>query len=97
VYGLARARAGGVLEDQMDCTYHEIAKMIERSLLDPTLTDQQLNEGCRLPLEHDVTSVCILPRYLRRSAQLLGSSAVRPSTTIGFPRAGHATAQGEAT
>lgn len=81
----------------MDCTYHEIAKTIDRSLLDPTLSDRQLEEGCQMALEYGVTSVCILPYYLRRSAQLLDGSAVRPSTTISFPRSGHTAAQEEPT
>ena len=81
----------------MDCTYDEIAKMIDRSLLDPTLSDRQLEEGCQPALEYGVTGVCILPYYLRRCAQLLDGSAVRPSTTIGFPRSGHTAAQEELT
>jgi deoxyribose-phosphate aldolase len=39
-----------------------------------------------------VASVCILPYYLRRCAELLEGSSVLPSTTIGFPHGGHATA-----
>jgi deoxyribose-phosphate aldolase len=39
-----------------------------------------------------VASVCILPYYLRRCAELLEGSSVAPSTTIGFPHGGHSTA-----
>jgi deoxyribose-phosphate aldolase len=39
-----------------------------------------------------VASVCILPYYLARCAELLRGSTVRPSTTIGFPHGGHTTA-----
>ena len=76
----------------MDYAYSDIAKMIDHSLLQPTLTQQQLDAGCRLALEYDVASVCILPYWLRRCAELLRGSAVRASTTIGFPHGGHATA-----
>ncbi|MDY0355026.1 MAG: deoxyribose-phosphate aldolase [Sedimentisphaerales bacterium] len=76
----------------MDYTYSDIAKMIDHSLLNPTLTDQQLEQGCRLALEYDVASVCILPYYLKRCAEILKGSTVKVSTTIGFPHGGHTTA-----
>jgi deoxyribose-phosphate aldolase len=75
----------------MDYTYADIAKMIDHSLLNPTLTDRQLEEGCRLAGDYDVASVCILPYYLKRCAEILAGSTVKASTTIGFPHGGHAT------
>ncbi len=76
----------------MDYTYEDIAKMIDHSLLNPTLTDRDLEEGCRLALRYDVASVCIMPYYLGRCAELLKGSTVKASTTIGFPHGGHTTA-----
>ncbi len=76
----------------MDYTYEDIAKMIDHSLLNPTLTDRDLEEGCRLALRYDVASVCIMPYYLSRCAELLKGSTVKASTTIGFPHGGHTTA-----
>ncbi len=76
----------------MDYTYDDIAKMIDHSLLNPTLTAPQLEAGCRLAVEYDVASVCILPYYLSRCAELLDGSTVKASTTIGFPHGGHTTA-----
>lgn len=76
----------------MAANYNNYSKMIDHSLLTPTLTEQQLDEGCQLALAYDVASVCILPYYLKRCAELLAGSTVRPSTTIGFPHGGHATA-----
>ncbi len=75
----------------MNYTYDQLAKMIDHSLLAPSLTEQQMEEGCRLALDYDVASVCIMPYYLRRCAELLSSSTVMPSTTIGFPHGGHTT------
>ena len=72
-------------------TYGEIAGMIDHSLLSPTLTVAELDSGCRLAVDYQVASVCILPYYLSRCAELLAGSAVKPSTTIGFPHGGHAT------
>jgi deoxyribose-phosphate aldolase len=76
----------------MDYTYEDIAKMIDHSLLTPTLTATELESGCRLALDYDVASVCILPYYLKRCAGLLKGSRVNASTTIGFPHGGNTTA-----
>jgi len=80
----------------MDFTYRDISKMIDHSLLMPTLTTGELEAGCRLALRYDTASVCILPYYLRRCAEILRGSTVQASTTIGFPHGGHATAMKQA-
>ncbi len=76
----------------MNYTYLDIAKMIDHSLLNPTMTAEQLEAGCQLALAYDAASVCILPYYLKRCSELLAGSNVMPSTTIGFPHGGHTTA-----
>ena len=76
----------------MDYTYADIAKMIDHSLLNPSFTDEQLEEGCQVALDYDVASVCIKPYYLKRCAELLRGSTIKASTTIGFPHGGHTTA-----
>jgi len=75
-----------------DYTYSDIAKMIDHSLLNPSLTVAELEAGCELARRYDVASVCILPYYVGRSAELLAGTTVQPSTTIGFPHGGHTTA-----
>ncbi len=72
-------------------TYESIAKMIDHSLLNPSLTVEELEAGCQLALRYNVASVCILPYYAARCAELLKGSTVQPSTTIGFPHGGHHT------
>lgn len=76
----------------MTYAYDDIAKMIDHSLLNPTLTVNELEAGCRLARAYDVASVCILPYYLKQCSAILRGSTVQPSTTIGFPHGGHATA-----
>ena len=66
--------------------------MIDHSLLNPTLTTADLEAGCRIARMYEVASACVLPFFLPRCAELLAGTAVRPSTTIGFPHGGHATA-----
>lgn len=76
----------------MNYIYEQIAGMIDHSLLNPVLTTAELEAGCRLAVDYQVASVCILPYYLKRCAELLAGSQVKASTTIGFPHGGHATA-----
>jgi deoxyribose-phosphate aldolase len=76
----------------MTFTYRDVAKMIDHSLLNPTLTVSDLEEGLRVARAYDVASACILPYYLVRGAEALAGSTVKASTTIGFPHGGHATA-----
>ena len=76
----------------MTSVYQDYAKMIDHSLLMPNLDERQLVAGCQLAVAYDVASVCILPYFLKRCVAELAGSTVRPSTTIGFPHGGHATA-----
>jgi len=75
-----------------DYTYDQIAGMIDHSLLGPALTDAELTSGCELAARYRVATVCIKPYFVARSAQVLAGSGVKPTTTIGFPHGGHATA-----
>jgi deoxyribose-phosphate aldolase len=69
-------------------SYGEIAKMIDHSLLKPTMTADELEAGCQLAVEYQVATVCIMPYYLARASDILRESGVLPSTTIGFPHGG---------
>lgn len=74
-----------------DYSYLDISKMIDHSLLNPTLTTRELEEGCALAARYNTASACILPYYAARCKQLLTGSTVFTSTTIGFPHGGHLT------
>ena len=76
----------------MDYTYQDIAKMIDHSLLNPSLTDKELELGCQQGVDYNCASVCIMPYYLKQCAEILRGSTVRPSATIAFPHGGHTTA-----
>ena len=73
-------------------TYDLIARRIDHSLLGPTLTDRELEEGCKLAAKYGVASVCIKPYAVDLAARLLRGSKVAVGTTVGFPHGGHATA-----
>ena len=72
--------------------YADVSKMIDHSLLNPTIAEAELESGCQLALDYDTASVCIVPYYLRHCADILRGSDVKASTTIGFPHGCHATA-----
>ncbi len=76
----------------MDYKYEDIAGMIDHALLKPSLTTTEMEAGIRTAMAYQTASVCILPFYLRRCAEMLSGSNVKASTVIGFPHGGHTTA-----
>ncbi len=75
----------------MEYSYHDLSKMIDHALLAPTLTVDDLESGCKLVAAYDVASVCIMPYYVARCAEILAPTTVLSSTVIGFPHGGQAT------
>ena len=75
----------------MKYTYEELAKMIDHSLLHPTMTDQELEDGCKLAAKYQVASVCIKPYAVKRAAELLRDTGVLVGAVIGFPHGNSAT------
>ncbi|MCX7872678.1 MAG: deoxyribose-phosphate aldolase [Verrucomicrobiae bacterium] len=69
----------------MKYTYEEIAKTIDHSLLHPTLTDKELEDGCKLAAKYNVASICIKPYFVKRAAELLKGTDVKVGCVIGFP------------
>ena len=63
----------------------EIAKMIDHSLLHPTMDDQTLKDGIELARKYNVASVCIKPYAVEMAAEMLQGSDVLVCTVIGFP------------
>ncbi len=66
-------------------TEFEIAKMIDHSLLHPTMNDKTLREGIELAKKFHVASVCIKPYAVKMAADMLEGSDVMVGTVIGFP------------
>ena len=70
----------------------ELAKMIDHSLLHPTMTDQDLQAGCELARHYKVASVCIKPYAVIQAKNWLAGSSVAVGTVIGFPHGNSTTA-----
>src|SRR5437773_3640642 len=75
----------------MKYTYEELAKMIDHSLLHPILTDQELEDGCRLAAKYGVASVCIKPYAVKQAVEWLRGSGVKVGAVVGFPHGNSAT------
>jgi deoxyribose-phosphate aldolase len=73
-------------------TYQAIAKRIDHSLLLPTFSLTDLEEGCDLAVRYDVASVCIKPYAVPLAARILKGTGVEVGTTVGFPHGAHLTA-----
>lgn len=62
-----------------------LAKMIDHSILHPTMTDEDLKRECTTALKYDVASVCVKPYAVPQAVKLLEGSEVLVGCVIGFP------------
>lgn len=70
-------------------TNGELLQRVDHTLLSPTATWQQIQDLCDEGLHHQVASICIPPRYVRRAAAYVGTR-LKVCTVVGFPN-GYAT------
>ncbi len=63
----------------------EIMKMVDHSLLSPTLTDRALEEGCAIAAKYHTASVCVKPYHVKQAADFLRASDVAVGGVVGFP------------
>jgi deoxyribose-phosphate aldolase len=76
---------------QQPTTLKSIAKMIDHSLLHPTMTDTDIRKGCEIALRYDVATVCIKPYAVTLCQSALAESAVAICSVIGFPHGNNTT------
>ncbi|MEN9884886.1 MAG: hypothetical protein RLZZ420_2103 [Bacteroidota bacterium] len=72
-------------------TATELAKYIDHSILHPTMTDADLDEGCRIAIAYGTATVCIKPYAVARAAQILDGTGIGVCTVIGFPHGSNTT------
>ncbi len=68
----------------------DLAKMIDHSILHPTMTDGDLKKECEIAKKYDVASVCVKPYMVPKAVELLKGTDVLVGCVIGFP-AGNST------
>ena len=64
---------------------YKLAKMIDHSILHPTMTDEDLRRECEVARKYDVASVCVKPYAVKQAVELLKGSDVLVGCVIGFP------------
>jgi deoxyribose-phosphate aldolase len=63
----------------------DLAKMIDHSILHPTMTDDDLKRECEVAVKYEVASVCVKPYAVSQAVELLKGSDVLVGCVIGFP------------
>ena len=63
----------------------ELAKMIDHSILHPTLTDEDLKRECEVAKKYNVASVCVKPYAVKQAVGHLKGTSVLVGCVIGFP------------
>ena len=77
----------------MKYTYEQLAKMIDHSLLHPTMTDQDLEAGCAVAAKYKVSPrSASSPTRSRGPSSCCTGSGVKVGCVIGFPHGNSATA-----
>ena len=66
-------------------TLNALAKMIDHSLLHPTMTDEDIARGCELSKKYKVATSCIKPYCIPVVRELLSDSEVGVCAVIAFP------------
>ena len=76
----------------MDMTREALAKMIDHSVLKPTVTRADTIAGIEIALKYNVAAATVKPCFVPLAAERLRGSDVLVNTVIGFPHGGETTA-----
>jgi deoxyribose-phosphate aldolase len=69
----------------MNKVVSKLAKMIDHSILHPTMTDADLKRECEVARKYNVASVCVKPYAVKQAVKFLNGSDVLVGCVIGFP------------
>lgn len=72
-------------------TVKDIAKMIDHSLLNPTMTSEDIKNGCEIAKQYDCATVCVKPSEVSVAAEALKGTDVLVTTVVGFPHGSNKT------
>lgn len=73
-------------------TSSQIAKLIDHSLLHPTMTDKEILAGLEVAKKYKVAAACIKPYCIPMAKDVLDGSGVLICAVIGFPHGNSTTA-----
>lgn len=63
----------------------KLAKMLDHSILHPTMTDEDLRRECDVAVRNNVASVCVKPYAVKQAVSYLKDSEVKVGCVVGFP------------
>jgi deoxyribose-phosphate aldolase len=66
-------------------SFETLAKMIDHSLLHPTLTDEAIVTGCKVAKSYGVATACVKPYAIHLAEEVLRGSNVGICAVIAFP------------
>jgi deoxyribose-phosphate aldolase len=66
-------------------TFKSLSKMIDHSLLHPTMTDADILKGCEIAKKYDVATVCIKPYAIEMCKNFLEGTNVGICSVVTFP------------
>jgi deoxyribose-phosphate aldolase len=78
--------------NEITVTLRQIAKMIDHSLLHPTMTDADILQGIAIAKKYGVATACIKPYAISMAKQELQGTDVLICPVIGFPHGNSSTA-----
>ncbi|KAF5686300.1 deoxyribose-phosphate aldolase [Fusarium circinatum] len=78
--------------NEITVTLRQIAKMIDHSLLHPTMTDADILQGLSIAKKYGVATACVKPYAISIAKQELQGSDVLICPVIGFPHGNSSTA-----
>ncbi|KAK4938051.1 hypothetical protein LTR10_021458 [Elasticomyces elasticus] len=78
--------------NKISVTLTQISKMIDHSLLHPTMTDQDIKSGLEIARKYNTATACVKPYSIPLAKKMLEGSDVAVCPVIGFP-AGNSTAE----
>ncbi|KAG9023368.1 hypothetical protein FS837_005850 [Tulasnella sp. UAMH 9824] len=79
-------------EFTLTVTIDDLAKMIDMSLLHPTMTDEDVREGLKLARKYEMATACVKPYSIPMAVEELQGSSVLICPVIGFPHGNSTTA-----
>jgi deoxyribose-phosphate aldolase len=63
----------------------DLTEYIDRAVLNPTATPEDVRQGCEEAIRHNFPAVCVYPSAVRQAVDLLHHKKTKVCTVIGFP------------
>lgn len=79
-------------QNTLSVSLQDLAKMIDHSLLHPTMTDSDVIAGLEISKKYSVATACVKPYHIPLAVKYLAGTSVLVCPVIGFPHGNSTTA-----